>query len=535
MTECRREDSDRFLAGLLNPVEESAFTEHLEECPHCRHSLEESAGSEEEWRSAHELLAGTGCVADSQSAPRETVSGLLVLPLSGAAETLTLSRLAFLAPTDDPAMVGRVGPYEISALLGRGATGIVLKGFDRALNRNVAIKVLDPAIASVGAVRQRFDREARAMAAIAHEHVVPVYGVGEHAGLPYFVMEYVAGGALDRRLTTHGSFDVVSTVRIGLQTAQALAAAHAQGLVHRDIKPGNILIDQGTERIRVADFGLARIASDVSCTRSGLLVGTPQFMAPEQVRGDACDPQSDLFSLGGVLYVLCTGHVPFRAESVYGVLQRIMHDTPRSIREQNPQIPQWLEKFIFRLLAKERGQRFASADEVVQLLQDELACLQSPAVVAEPARHWISRSDGAQSSDGRRRTRLAAGLVALGIFATAGAIWVTSGRRPATDAAARSGDRASQPVEHVPGIQRSSSMLLPVPLWNSDNLRATQNLADTLESFWLSETTAAGGDIWAQEIAEIRSWLADLSHELDAPPPTAEASTPKSSSPRGPQ
>jgi serine/threonine-protein kinase len=532
MSECRREDSNRFLTGLLDPLEESAFTEHLEECPRCRRWLEEFAGSEAEWRSARELLACTGAQVDSEAAPRQSVAGLLAPPLSAAAETLTLSRLAFLAPTDDPAMVGRVGPYEISALLGRGATGIVLKGFDRALNRNVAIKVLDPAIASVGAARQRFDREARAMAAIVHEHVVPVYGVGEHAGLPYFVMEYVAGGALDRRLASHGSFDVVSVVRIGLQTAQALAAAHAQGLVHRDIKPGNILIDQGTERVRVADFGLARVASDVSCTRSGLLVGTPQFMAPEQVRGDPCDPRSDLFSLGGVMYVLCTGHVPFRAESVYGVLQRIMHDTPRSIREQNPQIPLWLEKFIFRLLAKDRGQRFTSAEEVVQLLQEELACLQSPVVVAEPARHWIRQADGGQSPAGTRRRRLAVGLIALGVFVTAGVFWRTSGGRPAIDAVAQSGDDSSQqPAEEVSGVSPSAATFLPVPLWNSDNLRAAQDLANSLESNWLSPTAAAGGDIWAQKVAEIRSRFADLSRDLEVPPPTAEPPTPDTSSP----
>ena len=145
--------------------------------------------------------------------------------------------------------------------------GIVLKGFDRALHRNVAIKVLDPALAGAGAARQRFAREGPArIATISHEHVVPVYGVDEHAGLPYFVMEYVAGGSLERRLKTEGHFDAVSIVRIGLQAAQALAAAHSQGLVHRDIKPGNILIDRGTDRVRVADFGLARVANDVSCT-----------------------------------------------------------------------------------------------------------------------------------------------------------------------------------------------------------------------------------------------------------------------------
>src|SRR6185436_20970940 len=122
--------------------------------------------------------------------------------------------------------------------------------------------------------------------------------VCEHAGLPFFVMEYVPGGSLERRLRAQGPVDAVSIIRIGLQTALALAAAHRQGLVHRDIKPGNILIDRGTERVRVADFGLVRVANDVSCTRSGIITGTPQYMSPEQVRAETCDGQSDLFSLG---------------------------------------------------------------------------------------------------------------------------------------------------------------------------------------------------------------------------------------------
>src|SRR5690606_15635135 len=126
------------------------------------------------------------------------------------------------------------------------------------------------------------------------------------------------------------------------QVATALDAAHSSGLVHRDIKPGNILLDRGVERVRVADFGLALIASEASQSRSGLIAGTPQFMAPEQVRGETCDGRSDLFSLGSVLYAMLCGHAPFRAESIYGVMQRIVHSAPRPIREMNPQAPAWL-------------------------------------------------------------------------------------------------------------------------------------------------------------------------------------------------
>ena len=158
--------------------------------------------------------------------------------------------------------------------------------------------------------------------------------------------------------------------------------------MHRDIKPSNILLDHGTERVRVADFGLARAANDGSFTRSGTLAGTPQYMAPEQVRGEACDAQSDLFSLGCLMYTLCVGHPPFRGETVYAVMQRIVHDQPRSLREQDSNIPAWLEDFVFGLLAKDKSIRFAAADEVVMILESELAYQQSPHVTAQPSRGW---------------------------------------------------------------------------------------------------------------------------------------------------
>src|SRR5262249_7421127 len=156
-----------------------------------------------------------------------------------------------------------------------------------------------------------------------------------------------------------------------------------------DIKPGNILLDRGTERVRVADFGLVRVANDATCTRSGFVAGTPQYMAPEQVCAELCDGQSDLFSLGAVMYTLCTGHPPFRAATVYGVLQRVVHDDPRPICEQNGLVPAWLEAFILQLLSKERSARFPSADNVAELLQGELVHLQNPSQVAEPNRAWL--------------------------------------------------------------------------------------------------------------------------------------------------
>ncbi len=228
-----------------------------------------------------------------------------------------------------------------------------MKAFDPALSRNVAIKVLSASLATCGAARRRFLREARAAAAVAHEHVVAVHAVVETAGLPFLVMEYVPGRSLQDRLDKQGPLGSLAEIlRIGMQTAAGLAAAHAQGLVHRDVKPANILLENGVERVRLTDFGLARAAADAGVTQSGVVAGTPHYMAPEQARAEATDHRADLFSLGSTLYAMCTGHPPFRADSAVAVLRRVSDDTPRPIREINAEIPDWLEAIIAKLHAK---------------------------------------------------------------------------------------------------------------------------------------------------------------------------------------
>jgi serine/threonine protein kinase len=269
-------------------------------------------------------------------------------------------------------------------LLGRGGMAVVLKAVDPALNRTVAIKVLAAHLASSGAARQRFMREARAAAAVVHEHVVAVYAVEETGGLPYLVMEYVPGRSLQDRLDRQGPLALPEILRIGMQVAAGLAAAHVQGLVHRDIKPANILLENGIERARLTDFGLARAVSDAALTQSGFLAGTPQYMAPEQARGEPVDHRADLFSLGSTLYAMCTGHPPFRAESAVAVLRRVSDDEPRPVRELNAEVPQWLAAILAKLHAKDPAHRFGSAAEVSELLGRCLAHLQQPLSVLLP-------------------------------------------------------------------------------------------------------------------------------------------------------
>jgi serine/threonine-protein kinase len=253
----------------------------------------------------------------------------------------------------------------------------------------VALKVLAPELATKGAARARFAREARAAAAVVHEHVVAIHAVEETRGLPYLVMSYVPGKSLQDRLDCDGPLDVPDVLRIGMQTALGLAAAHDLGLVHRDVKPSNILLEQGVEKVKLTDFGLARAVDDASVTQSGVVAGTPQYMAPEQAGGEHVDHRADLFSLGSVLYAMCAGHPPFRAATTMAVLRRVCDQEPRPLREVNAAVPAWLDAIIAKLHANDSARRYQSAAEVAQVLGRHLTDRHRPA--AEPPRRAVSR------------------------------------------------------------------------------------------------------------------------------------------------
>ena len=318
-------------------------------------------------------------------------------------------RLDFLSPSDQPGCLGTLGPYQIVDVIGRGGMGIVLRALDTKLNRIVAVKVLAPELAANPNARHRFLREAQAAAAVSHPHVVTIHAVDEDK-LPYLVMECVVGQSLQEKLDRAGALRLTEILRIGRQIAEGLAAAHQQGLMHRDIKPANILLENGVERVKITDFGLARAVDDVAITRTGEVFGTPQYMSPEQARGEPVDSRSDLFSLGCVLYAMCTGRSPFRGDSLPAVIKRVTEDTPRPIAEVNPEIPAWLIEVVQRLLEKQPDQRFQTAAEVAEVLAGHLAGVQHPlaggrrpspepparggsvpAASAAPARSWSLR------------------------------------------------------------------------------------------------------------------------------------------------
>lgn len=286
--------------------------------------------------------------------------------------------LDFLEKSLRPDSLGRLGHYEVLSLVGRGGMGIVLRAFDEKLQRVVAIKVLAPAAAASGVARRRFVREAQAAAAVVHDNVVAIHGVEHQGAVPFLVMQFIDGLTLQEKLDRVGPLPVTEVLRIGIQTASGLAAAHARGLVHRDVKPANILLENGSERVKITDFGLARAVDDVGMTQSGLIAGTPAYMSPEQANDDPVDHRSDLFSLGSVLYAACTGDAPFRAGSTVATLRRVCDTTPRPIRQVNADVPQWLASTIAKLHAKSAAKRYQTAAEVAELLGFHLASPRQP-------------------------------------------------------------------------------------------------------------------------------------------------------------
>ncbi len=355
---------------------------HINACEHCQNRLDALAAGD---ASALGLAAKLRATAeDGATVLAQALDHVQAFGAEASEEDMALPP-GLLAPSNHPGSFGRLGQYELLQLLGRGGMGSVFKAFDPSLHRIVAIKLLAPHLAHNPQARKRFIREAQAAAAVSHDHVVTTHAIDETAEQPAIVMQYVSGRSLQQKLDAEGPLELKEILRIGVQTAAGLAAAHAQGLVHRDVKPANILLENGVQRVKLTDFGLARAVDDVGMTASGVIAGTPQYMAPEQAQGETITPQADLFSLGSVMYAMCTGHSPFRASTTMGVLKNVCDATPRPIRDINPEIPDWLCVIIDRLLAKDPAQRFASAKETAELLEQWLAHVQRPLAVPSPA------------------------------------------------------------------------------------------------------------------------------------------------------
>ncbi|MEM7396801.1 MAG: serine/threonine-protein kinase, partial [Verrucomicrobiota bacterium] len=262
---------------------------------------------------------------------------------------------------------GLLAGYEVLEEIARGGMGVVLKALDPGLQRYVAIKVLAPELAAFPESRQRFLREARSAAAVDHENILPIHRVGEENGFPFIVMPLVEGESLLARIKRIGPLPYDDLVRIAIRAARGLAAAHAKGVMHRDIKPDNILLESDSDRVWLADFGLARVAEDEGITRTGVMAGTPQYFSPEQALGEQVDVRSDLFSFGSLLYTMAIGHPPFKAPKLIAVVRKVVDEEPERPSSLRPDMPPGLEVLILELMNKDPAGR-PGAEELIERL-----------------------------------------------------------------------------------------------------------------------------------------------------------------------
>ena len=261
------------------------------------------------------------------------------------------------------------GRYTLLPLLGSGGMAKVYLAHDELLGRKVALKILREQFVKDEEFAERFRREAQSAAALSHPHIVQVYDYGEEAnGQAYIAMEYVPGGTLGDRFSRDCPLGYAEAARLASQVAEALGFAHERGVIHRDVKPQNVLLTAAGDA-KVADFGIARVASTSAISRTGIVLGTAAYISPEQAMGELVGPASDLYSLGIVLYEMLTGSVPFDAETPVGVAMRHVHESPRPVKEMNLDVPEGMEVLVMRLLAKKPEDRYGSAFELVEDLR----------------------------------------------------------------------------------------------------------------------------------------------------------------------
>jgi formylglycine-generating enzyme required for sulfatase activity len=357
-------------------------------CPHCLHVWDAPP--------ADGPLACPVCGGAVVPTPARAVEAGFSLPLpSGAAPP------PFLAPPQAPDELGRLGRYRVLRELGAGGMGAVYEAEDTQLLRRVALKVMHPEAAAQADGKARFLREARAAAALTHDHIVPIHDVGEQGGVAFLVMPLLRGESLEGRLKRQRPLPLPEALRVAREMAEGLAAAHEAGLVHRDVKPANVWLEAPAGRVKLLDFGLARpVEGDAVRTPSGAVLGTPAYMAPEQAAGGKdVDFRADLFGLGAVLYELLTGRRAFPGANFVAVMANRLKGPPPAPQEVNAAVPADISGLVMRLLAEEPSQRPASAGQVAE----ELGSLAGPPLAAPrqapqgpaPApqagvRHWVT-------------------------------------------------------------------------------------------------------------------------------------------------
>jgi serine/threonine protein kinase len=359
-----RRQLEGYVLGTLSPPQKLRVKNHVGQCDACQTALR-------------------GLSPEAPTRIREDDSAWEVRIQSGPDLTAP-TRYPFLLPAVGPDEIGRLGNYRVLRLLGQGGMAFVFLAEDIALGREVALKVMKPELQELGGW-ERFLREARLLAASKHEHLVTIYQAGQQDNVNYFAMELLQGESLADRLDRSPRTPVAEILRLGREIASGLGFLHGKGLLHRDVKPANIWLEEPHGRVKILDLGLARPVREVTgLTRPDLIVGTPGYMSPEQARGEALDARTDLFSLGCVLYETCTGAAPFTGTTALALLTALAVDDPRPVREANPEVPERLAGLVARLLAKSPEDRPPSAAAILEEFERIERELQAPPPLPEP-------------------------------------------------------------------------------------------------------------------------------------------------------
>lgn len=387
----QRGDYERLIHGDLSPGDVERLSQHLAGCSPCAVTVQTLL--------AQDTLLSTlrGATVDAPvgtKIPAKLTRQLLALRLSSDPSP----SLPTLDPPRTADEIGRLAHYRVLKVLGEGGMGVVFLAEDTRLGRTVALKTMKPEIAADPRHRQRFLREARAAAKVEHDHIVPIYGVGEDNGVAWLAMPFLKGQSLGELLKRWKVLEPAHATRLSIQVAKGLEAAHAAGLIHRDVKPANIWVGpEDGGRVKLLDFGLARDDRERGdqLTRTGAVLGTPAFMSPEQANGEALDARADLFSLGCVLYCMVTGRLPFHGHGMMDMLRALVIETPPHPHEVNPDVPGPLSALIMSLLAKDRSARPPSAAAVVKALEalqerpTSTLPMSSSVTTAPPVNPWV--------------------------------------------------------------------------------------------------------------------------------------------------
>jgi serine/threonine protein kinase len=518
-TQPDRDQLRRFLLGQLDDTQHERVERWLHQTP-------ESLAPEQDLECSDVLVERLRNLDEKAEPPSSQVVGLIdrfsklrpgevtsETPGRGLADTTgpappRPSSTSFLAPPQRPDEIGRLGSFRVLRVLGEGGMGLVLEAEDVALQRRIALKVMRPEIAARSEGRQRFLREARTAAGLSHDHIVPIYQVGEEKGVLFIAMPLLAGEALEDRLRREGALSISEILRIGRETAEGLAVAHAAGLVHRDLKPSNLWLEAPTGRVKILDFGLARsLESEGNLTDPGVVVGTPAYMAPEQAKGEPLDGRSDLFSLGCVLHRMMTGSPAFQGKTHGAVLLAVMSEAPSPPHVRRPDVPRTLSDLIMQLLAKAPAGRPPSASAVTAALRALETATTAPGTSPAPA---APLSPPGAPAPAWQRWRIPLGLTVLGVFLVAGLLawhpWQQRGTEEGSPAAPEQGSSSfprqkpyegfvdidvwSKEGEQVRRTRLSESGALPLRTGDQVRIKAAVKPAAYLYVFWIDASGA---------------------------------------------